>query len=267
MPGSAGLVGALVWRTRREGVRQILATFLPFVGVMAITVGTALWSSGHGINGRAAFAAFATRYGATADSVAVGIALLLWPALVALFAAMAVASAVRNLVGAEATRGAMEALLAMPYSPATLVDGLLIYAGLMATVFWCGMMVVAAIGFALVLRVTGASIHLTTTYVAMAAVLPLLSSWAAGALALLVDLLAPKLAQLGGYGIMGGPGGLASLPPALPALGVLFLFVIGASHMSAAALLLVAGGAVAVIIVATVVAVARGFRPESILGA
>lgn len=258
------LAGSLWWRTRQEGLRNLLAAFLPFAAVIGLTGGLSLANT-HAINGRAAFAAFAVRYGASTDAVSIGIALLMWPGLVAMFASLAVAGMVRNIVGAETTRGSVEALLALPFTPRTIAAGLVLYAGALATLFWVGMVGVAGAALAILLHATGARLALSGTYTAMALALPLLAAWASAALALLVNLLYPRLAQMGGYGLQMGGQGIGGLPAMLPALGVLFMFLFGTAHRHPAAALALAGVAVAAITAIGLVAIARGFRPESVL--
>ncbi len=60
------LAKALAWRTRREGLRYLLVTFLPFLFMLAAVIVPSLLSRAS-VNG-AAFATFAIRDGARADT-------------------------------------------------------------------------------------------------------------------------------------------------------------------------------------------------------
>lgn len=258
------LIRALAWRTRAEGVRYLFIPVALFAGVIALAVAIPALGTGH-VNGARALAAYAERYGAHADAVTVGIGLLLGPGLVAVFSCLSVAQFVRNLIGAEASRGGIEALLAAPYRPGTIMTALLGYVGAVATLYWAGMSVVAALALVAVTWSTGAAVSLTASYLLAALVVPLLAAWAATGLALLVNLLYPRLATAGSYGINTGGAGVAGVPAMLPGLGVLFVFSLWAPDVSPGELLGVAGAAVAAIAVAGVATVTRRFRPDAVL--
>jgi hypothetical protein len=258
------LIRALAWRTRAEGVLYLFIPVALFTGVITLAIVTSLTGTGH-INGAKALAAFAERYGAHADAVTVGIGLLLGPGLVALFSCLSVAQLVRNLIGTEASRGGIEALLAAPYRPGTIMTALLGYVGAVATLYWACMSAIATIALAAVTWSTGARVSLTASYLLAALIVPLLAAWAATGLALLVNLLYPQLAQAGSYGINTGGAGMAGMPAMLPGLGVLFVFLFWASSVSAGELLGVAGGTVAAVAVTGVATIARRFRPDAVL--
>lgn len=265
-PGSPGaLINALAWRSRREGLRYLLVTFAPFAALVTLLMVLSSYQAGR-INGAASFAVFGARYGAHTDAMTVGLGLLLGPGLVALFSAISVAALVRNLIGSEASRGGIEALLAAPYRPGIIMTALLGYVGLLATFYWAGMAAIMTAALAAATAVSGTAVSLTGSYILAALILPLLAAWAAAALALLVNLIFPRLAQAGSFGLNLG-GGLGNAPALLPGLAVLFVFLLWAPRISAGELLTVAGGAVAALTVGSVIAVARHFRPEEVLAA
>lgn len=266
-PGRPGaLINALAWRSRREGLRYLLVTFAPFAALVTLLMVLSTYQAGK-INGAASFAAFGDRYGAHTDAITVGLGLLLGPGLVALFSAISVAALVRNLIGSEASRGGIEALLAAPYRPGTIMTALLGYVGILATFYWAGMAAITTTALAAAAAASGTAISLTGSYILAALALPLLAAWAAAALALLVNLIFPRLAQAGSFGLNLGGGGLGNAPALLPGLAVLFVFLLWAPHISAGELLAVAGGAVAAVTAGSVIAVARHFRPEEVLAA
>lgn len=258
------LVRALAWRTRTEGIRYLFIPVALFAAVITLTIVTSLTGTGH-INGAKGLAAFAGRYGAHADAVTVGIGLLLGPGMVALFSCISVAQFVRNLIGAEASRGGIEALLAAPYRPGTIMTALLGYVGAVATLYWAGMSAIATVALAAVTWSAGATVSLAASYLLAALIVPLLAAWAATGLALLVNLLYPRLAQAGSYGINAGGAGIAGIPAVLPGLGVLLVFLFWASSVSAGELLGVAGGTAAAVAVAGVATIASRFRPDAVL--
>lgn len=258
------LIRALAWRTRAEGARYLFIPVILFAAVITLAVVLAQTGTGH-INGARTMAAFAARYGAHTDAVTVGLGLLLGPGMVALFACLAVAQLVRALVGGEASRGGIEALLAAPYRPGTIMTALLGYAGAVATLYWAAMTAIAALALAVITAAGGATVSLTASYLLAATLVPLLAAWAATGLALLVTLLYPRLAQAGSYGINVGGGGVAGLPAILPGLAVLLVFTLWAPQISAAELLGVAGGTTAVVAIGGIATVARRFRPDAVL--
>jgi hypothetical protein len=259
------LIGALAWRARQEGLRYLLAPIGMFAVVLAIPIGLSA-AAPQDVNSGQVMAQFAERYGAHADAVTLGIGLLLGPGLVALFCSLSVIMLVRNLVGSEASRGGLEALLTAPYTPATVMRALLGYVGAIAVLYWAVLTLLVTLALAIVTwSVNGASVSLTASYLIAALAVPLLAAWAATGLALLVHLLYPRLAQAGSYGINTGGGGIGSLPAMLPGLGVLLTFTLWGTHVGAVELLASTGGAAAVVAVAGVAIVARRFRPDYIL--
>lgn len=256
------LLTALAWRSRREGLRYLLIPVGIFAAVEALIFGVA--SQGR-VNGARQMAEFAESYGAHGSVVLVGLSLLLGPGLVALFTTMAVAMLVRNLVGSEASRGGLELLLAAPYRPRSIMTVLLGYAAAVGTAYWVLTTALAAAGLAVVCVTSGASVTLTAGYLVAALVVPLLAAWAAAALAVGVNLLFPKLAQAGSYGMHTSGGGLGGLPPLLPGLAVMLSFVLWAPHVTVTDLVAIVGGATAAVIVLSVAAVAVRFSPEGAL--
>lgn len=257
------LIRALAWRTRREGLRYLLAGFVPFLIVTAGLAGS-LALAGQ-VNGAASFAGFAARYGARAGAVQAGEVMILEPGFVAICSAIAVGLVVRNLIGSEASRGAIEALLAGPYRPGSIGTALLGYAGGLAVLYWAVMTAAGALTLAIVTWTSGATLSLSAAYVLLVLILPLLAAWSATSLSLLVTLLYPRLAQPGGFGLAIGGGGLGTGTAVLPALGVLLVFTFGAPSLSAGAVLAIAGGATAVIAAGSTLVIATRFRPERVL--
>ncbi len=258
------LVGALGWRARREGLRYLLVTFIPFLFMLAALIVPSLLSK-TSVNGGATFAAFATHYGAQAGTVTVGLALLLEPGAVALFAAISVATLVRNLIGSEASRGGIEALLAGPYRPMSIMVALVGYVGALATLYWAGMTAIAAVTLSIVVWASAATLSLPASYLMAVLVLPLLAAWASTGLSLLATLLYPRLAQAGSFGLNLGGGDIGTLPAVLPAIGVFLVFTIWAPHVGAVELLAIAGSATAVIAAGSIAVVARRFHPDAVL--
>ena len=260
----AVLISALAWRARREGLRYLFVGFAPFVVALGLTVVLSTLVGGS-VNGARTFARFASSYGARAGDVGLGIVLLLLPGVKALCSAIAVGLVVRNLIGSEASRGGIEALLAGPYRAGSIVVALLGYIGSLAVLYWAGMTALGAVVLVIVVWTSGATLSLTVAYLLLVLILPLLAAWCATGLSLLVNLLYPRLAQPGNYGLNMGGGGLGGGAAMLPALGVFFMFTFLAPHVGPAQLLAICGGATAVIAIGSTVLVARRFRPEAVL--
>jgi hypothetical protein len=258
------LIGALAWRTRREGLVFLLAPFVPFAVISGGLITLAVVDSA-AINGRDTFTTVASRYGASADAVSIGVALVIVPGMIAVFTAAAAGLVIRNVVGSEAGRGSIEALLAAPYRPRSIVVALLGYIGSLATMFWAGMTALGALGLVVVTDASGGHLRLSGTYALLVLALPLLAAWAGTALSLLVSLLYPRLTQPGQLSIAVNGSGLSGGAVLLPAVGVTFVFSLGAAHARPEELLAIAGGATAAITVGSVLIVGRRFRPENVL--
>jgi len=153
------------------------------------------------VNGARTFARFASSDGEHAHSVGLGVVLPFLPGLVALCSAIAVGVVVRNLIGSEASRGGIEALLAGPYRPGSIMVALLGYIGALAVFYWAAMSALSAVVLVIIVWTSGATVTLSVAYLLSVLVLPLLAAWCATALSLLVNLLYPRLAQLGSYGL------------------------------------------------------------------
>lgn len=257
------LLGALLWRAKQEGFRYLLAGFLPcLVALCALIVPVLL---GGGINGATTFADYGARYGAHADSIGIGEMLIEGPGLIALCSAIAVGLIVRNLVGSEASRGGIEALLAGPYRPGAIMTALLSYVAGLAIGYWAVMTTLTAAVLALIDHTSGANLSLTAGYLSLVLILPLLAAWSATSLSLLVNLLYPRLAQSGSIGLNMGGGGLATGAAILPALAVFLAFTIWTPHLAPGLLLAIAGSATAAIALASTVVVTYRFRPDAVL--
>jgi len=259
------LVAALVWRTRKERMRYSVAVLIPFVVIMTIVVVVSTVGGEDALNGAETGRSFGLRYGASGDSIAIGMLLILVPGLIAVLGASGVAGTVRNVVGAEAGRGGLEALLAAPYTPASIAASLLGYAFAVAVALWAVMTGLGAIAVAVVVGVHHERLHLDAGYVGMAVGLPLLSCWAAAGLALLVNLLFPRLAQAGAWGMAGPGNNLSMALGVLPGVGALFGIAFGAVGLGALRVFLIGGAITAVVAVASVIGVAYGFRPDAAL--
>jgi hypothetical protein len=156
-------------------------------------------------------------------------------------------------------------LLAGPYRAREIMDAMLSYVAVLATMYWAGMTVMAALALGLVTWTSGDTLSLTTGYAAAALILPLLSAWAASGLGLLVALLFPRLTQAGSLGLNIGGGGIGNLPAIAPGLAVLFAFISAAPHVSPGVLLAIAGTLVAAVAASASAIVSRRFQPEAVL--
>ena len=252
------LVSALLWRLRRERLRYLALLLLPFV--LAVT----LLSCTPAENGASDMLIFAQRYGHV-DLVRVGLLLMLVPGLVAVIGSTLVATVVRTVVGAEAGRGGLELLLATPYQVRSIASALLGFVALIAAALWAAMTLLGTIALTVIVNVEHAHIALSGEFLLLGLVLPLLAMWAAGGLALAVNLLLPKLAQQGRLGLVGSGGGIGELAAILTGLGLLLMLAFGGASLSAVTVLATAGGATIVIFVGSVSAVAGGFCAERVL--
>lgn len=259
------LVGALVWRTRKERMRYSVAVLIPFVVIMTIVVVMSTVGAEDAFNGAESGRAFGLRYGASGDSIALGMLLILVPGLVAVLGASGVAGTVRNIVGAEAGRGGLEALLAAPYTPTSIAASLLGYAITVAAALWAVMTTLGVVAIAVVAGVHHERLHLDAAYVGMALGLPLLSCWAAAGLALAVNLLFPRLAQAGTWGMAGAGNTIGLAVGMLPGVGALLGITFGAVSLGALRVFLIGGAITAFIAVVSVLGVGYGFRPDTAL--
>ncbi|MEV4614322.1 hypothetical protein AB0K43_17240 [Kitasatospora sp. NPDC049258] len=260
------LTAALLWRMRQERLRNALTVLLPFVLTASSVVALPLLGDDSAMNGAAGSAELGLQYGATGDTVAAGMLLVLLPGVVALHCTVGAALAVRNVVGTEAGVGALESMLAAPYTPTSIAGGLLGLAMVVTTAQWAVMSALAALAMAIATWAHHDSLALGAGYPALALGLPLLSAWAAAALALLCNLLMPKLSQPGQSGLAGNAGGLINIIAMLPGLGAMLALATGLGDLGPSRLLLVTGGATVAVIAGCLLGIARGFRPESVLG-
>ncbi|MER8182727.1 hypothetical protein [Kitasatospora sp. NPDC094015] len=260
------LTTALLWRMRQERLRNTLTVLLPFVLTTASVVVLPLLGDDSAMNGAAGSAELGLRYGAQGDTVAAGMLLILLPGVVALHCTVGAALAVRNVVGAEAGVGALESMLAAPYTPAAIAGGLLGLALVVTTVQWAVMSGLAVLALGIATWAHHDSLALGAGYPLLAFGLPLLSAWAAAALALLCNLLMPKLSQPAQSGLAGNAGGLVNIIAMLPGLGAMIALATGLGGLGPIRLLIVTGGATAAVIAGCLLGIVRGFRPESVLG-
>jgi hypothetical protein len=264
-PGPGTLAVALAWRTRREGVRYLLGAFVPFVLIITLTVVVPLFPGGsHAINGAQADAGVGLRFGARGHPVLVGLLLLLIPGMVALCVAIGVGRAVRGLIGEEVGRGGLEELLGAPYSVGGIAAALLGCALTVATFLWAVMSALGALTIGGLTVATHDRLSLGGSYLALALVLPLLTSWAGAALALLVSVVFPRLTQLGA-GVSLAGSNLASGTALLPGLAALLTLLIDSGGVGSVGFLALAVGAAAAVTVVTVPLAAYLFRAERVL--
>ncbi|WP_369388971.1 hypothetical protein AB5J72_16260 [Streptomyces sp. CG1] len=263
---SRTLAAALLWRMRQERLRHFATVFLPFVLTVAVAVVLPLISDDSGMNGASDSARLGMEYGANADAIAAGLLLVLIPGVVAVHGAVGASLAVRNVVGAEAGVGALEAMLGAPYSPASIAAGLLGYALAVTAGQWAVMSGLGALALWVSARLHHDGLSVDGGYLTLSLLLPLLSTWAGAALALLLSLLFPRLSLPGQGGLAGNGGAVVSIVAILPGFGALLTLALGLGNVSPARLLLGAGGVTAAIIAGSLLGIARGFRPESVLG-
>lgn len=259
------LMSALAWRTRREGIRFLFLPVALFAAVVLITFLTALPNSGRSDNGAQMLGSFGERYGAHSDSILIGLGLLLGPGLVAVFDSVAVLQMVRNVIGGESSSGGIEALLAAPYRPRNIMVALLGYCAVMALGCWASMTAILALALAVAAAAAGTTLSLTAGYLLAALLVPMLCGLCATSLAVGVNLLFPRLARTGGYGLNAGAGGIGYLPALLPGIAVSLVFALWGAHVGLLELLAVTGGSTAAITLVSVAVVTARFRPDAIL--
>lgn len=185
------LASALLWRMRRERLRNFATVFLPFVLTVASVIVLPLLSDDADMNGAASSGRLGAQYGAHGDTVAAGLLLILMPGVIALHGTVGAGLAVRNVVGAEAGVGALEAMLGAPYNPSSIAGGLLGYVLVVTTAQWAVMSALGALALALSSALHHDSLTPDAGYLTLALLLPLLATWAGAALALLLNLLFP----------------------------------------------------------------------------
>lgn len=264
LAGSGMLGLALAWRLRREGLRYFLAALVPFVVVLSLPSALASVTHGRGINGAVSDAVIGARYGAHANTIAVGILLTIAPGMVAIFSALGMARMMRGLIGAELSRGGLEVLLAAPYTPGNIAGALLGLGMLVAFGFWLALSTLGAMIIAIVTTASSDQLSIGAGYLGLVLIQPLLTAWAATGLAMLLSLLFPRLTQLGAAVNVAG-GDVSSGAALLPGIGLLLGLIFGLSSLGPLRLLLITGGSTALILVITVVVVAVCFRPETAL--
>jgi hypothetical protein len=263
--GAATLMSALAWRSRREGIRYLLLPLALFAFVLLVLFLITLPDSGQGVNGAQELGTFGERYGAHADSIVIGVALLIGPGLVAVFGSFAVLQLVRNVIGGESSSGGIEALLAAPYRPRNIMVALLGFAAVAAAGSWAAMTAMLALAVALIAWTAGTSVSLTASYLLAALLVPLLSALCATSLAVGVNLLFPRLSRTGSYGLNMGGGGIGYLPAVVPGIAVMLVFSLWGAHVGLLELLAVAGGSTGAVTVVTVAMVAAWFSPDAVL--
>ena len=263
---SLTLAQALLWRMRQERLRNFATVFLPFVLTVTVAVVLPLVSDDSSMNGAADSARLGMEYGANADAVATGLLLVLIPGVIAVHGTVGASLAVRNVVGAEAGVGALETMLGAPYTPASIAAGLLGYGLVVTTGQWAVMSGLGAVALLVSSRLHHDGLSVDGGYLVLSLLLPLLSAWAGAALALLLSLLFPRLSLPGQGGLAGNGGAVVSIVAILPGFGALLTLALGLGNVTPLRLLVGAGGVTAAVIVGSLLGIARGFRPESVLG-
>lgn len=258
------LAAALWWRARREGLRWFAIGFVPLLVVLAILV-LSLGFKGHVNGNAAATAAFGRREGVAGSPLYVGLFLLVGPGMVALFGSLGVAQVVRGIVGQEATRGGLELALAGPYTPGSLARGLLLYVLGVAVLEWLGATVLAAAALLVVAHMLGSHLMLHAGYVGVALLVPLAAILSGSCIALVVYLRAPRLAQMGSFGLNFGGGGIGSLAGSVPGLAVVLVSVFLGTSVSPATLGIALGITACIVGIGAATVVAFRFNPDAVL--
>jgi hypothetical protein len=258
------LVAALAWRTRREGLGSLLSP----LAILAVVIGTtsvlpAL--AGGDLNGAGSLTGYARQVGASTNAAQVGSVLQFAPGELAMALSIGAGLIVRSLVGSEASRGALEMILASRYSPRTLVTSVLVFAGTLSSALWVAMGLLTLGWIAVVTAVYGASLHLSAAYLGLLLAVPLLTAWSGAALSVTLSMMAPRLVQPGQAGIAGS-GGAAGSVSVIPGLVVLLVTAVGHS-VGIGQLLLWTGLGALVLTVGSVAFVSARFRVEGILEA
>jgi hypothetical protein len=265
-PGRVGrLVRAQFWRLRRDGAVYLYASVVPFVVVVGLLITLSEIKGGSILNNPQGSVDIGRRYGATEDSLEVGLLLLMLPSLIATMTAVGAAAITRNLVGAETVRGGLEELLSAPYTPADVAGASLTFVFAIVTALWAAQSALAALALTVVCLVHHVSVHPNAGYLAMSLLVPLLASWCGAGLSLLINLLFPRLAVPGRLGLGRSGSSVGDLLSVLPALGALVLIGTSLDSLGSIRILSIVGGSTALVTVLSVGGVARWFHPDAVL--
>jgi hypothetical protein len=168
--------------------------------------------------------------------------------------------------------GALETMLGAPYTPASIAAGLLGYALVVTTGQWAVMSGLGALALLVSSRLhhdglpVGGGYLVLSLLSLLSLLLPLLLAWVGAAPALLLSLLFPRLSLPGQGGLAGNGSAVVSIVAILPGCSALLTLALGLGNVTLLRLLLGAGGVTAAVIVGSLLGIARGFRPESVLG-
>ena len=177
-PVRAGrLVRAQFWRLRRDGLVYLYASVVPFVVIVGLLITLSEIKGGSLLNNPQESTDISRQYGATGDSLEVGLLLLMLPAMISMMTSIGAAAITRNLVGAETMRGGLEELLTAPYTPADVAGASLAFVFGIVTALWAAQSVLGSATLAVVCLVHHVSVHLTAGYIGMGLGVPLLVSW------------------------------------------------------------------------------------------
>ena len=257
------LLGALVWRARREGLGYLQPGAILLACIAGLQLALGLVTGPGGVNGAGALGDYARRFGVDTHAAQIGATLATVPGQFALILSITGALTVRALVGSEATRGAIEALLAAGYRPRAIVAAVLAFTELLVAVSWLCLALPVVAWVQLTLMVYGSHAYLNLAYVVVLLIVPLFAALSGTALAVTVAILAPRLTQQGQLGLAGG-GGLESVVAVVPALAVLVVQLTVSSVSSAVLLGATIGGTALLLVVGIQLASSR-FRVEGVL--
>lgn len=259
------LYRALVWRSLREGLGPLAFPIGLFVLVVVLASLLTVLVGNTGINSAAALAGYTAHIGATADVGELRLHLLIAPGIAAIMSALGGALTARTLVGTEAGRGSLEALIAAGYDPRALATTILAFTCTVVAGLWAAIELLAGAWLVAETVFYGAGVTLSPTYLGLLILMPLLIGWAGTSLAVTLSLLWPQLAQQGRLGI-GSNGSIASVVASAPGVAaLLFPLFLASSTTTTAALL--AGCAITVVLLIgmTTTLVAAGFRATDVL--
>lgn len=259
------LYRALLWRSRREGLAPLAFPVGLFAVVVVIFSLLTALAGDTSLISAAALADYTHRLGATTDAVQPGIHLLTAPGIAAIMLTLGGALTARTLVGSEAGRGALEALIAAGYNSRALASAVLAFTCTIVAGIWVAIEALAVAWLVADAAVHDAHLDVSPTYLGLLILAPLLSGWAGTSLAVTVSLLWPQLAQQGRLGISSN-GSIASVVASLPGVAVLLLpLFINSSTTTVAALLAACAIGVVLLLNMTTTLVAAGFRPTDVL--
>lgn len=268
--GAAGgwlmLYRGLLWRSRHEGLAPLAFPVGLFAAIAALSTIPGELASMDSVNSAAALAGYDDRLAAVTDVSQLRLSLLLAPGTAAIVLTLGGALTARTLVGTETGRGSLEALLAAGYTAQTLANAILAFTCTTVAGLWLAIEVLVGVWLGAGTAFYGASLSLSPMYVGILLLVPLLAGLVGAALAVILSLLWPKLAQQGGVGI-GSNGNITSVVAMLPAVGALLVPLLTQSSTNTTVAGLLAACAIGGVVLAglTTTLVTIGFRPTDVL--